>query len=67
MSEPRKLNTGEAQRTVYHAGQSAPRSLHTAGAATGQQQYEEARRAAREAAAQGGRRTRGFQLSLIHI
>ena len=53
MSEPRKLNTGDAHN-VYHAGE-AQRS-----AATEQQQYEEARRRAREAAAAGGRRTRSF-------
>ena len=53
MSEPRKLNTGDAHN-VYHAGE-AQRS-----AVTEQQQYEEARRRAREAAAAGGRRTRSF-------
>lgn len=53
MSEPRRLNTGDAHN-VYHAGD-AQRS-----AATEQQQYEEARRRAREAAAAGGRRTRSF-------
>ncbi|HJC53852.1 MAG TPA: hypothetical protein H9699_01180, partial [Candidatus Gemmiger stercoravium] len=60
MSEPRKLNTGDAQRTVYHAGDGAPRSVRTPGSASQDQQYEEARRRAREAAAAGGRRTRQF-------
>ena len=59
MSEPRKLNTGDAQRTVYHAGDNASRSVRTPGS-TSQEQYEEARRRAREAAAAGGRRTRQF-------
>ena len=59
MSEPRKLNTGDAQRTVYHADGSAPRNIQTDAAAS-QQSYEEARRQARAAAAAGGRRTRSF-------
>lgn len=64
MSEPRKLNTGDAQRAVYHAGD-APRTLHTAGAASAQNgdaaaQLEAARRRAREAAAESGRRSRQF-------
>ena len=59
MSEPRKLNTGDAQRTVYHADGSAPRNIQ-ADAAASQQSYEEARRQARAAAAAGGRRTRSF-------
>ena len=42
MSEPRKLNTGDAQRTVYHADGSAPRNIQ-ADAAASQQSYEEAR------------------------
>ena len=46
MSEPRKLNTGDAQRTVYHADGSAPRNIQTDAAAS-QQSYEEARRQAR--------------------
>ncbi len=33
MSEPRKLNTGDAQRTVYHADGSAPRNIQTDAAA----------------------------------
>ncbi len=57
MSEPRKLNTGDAQRTVYHADGSAPRNIQ-ADAAASQQSYEEARRQARAAAAAGGRRPR---------
>ena len=56
MSEPRKLNTGDAQRTVYHADGSAPRNIQTDAAAS-QQSYKEARRQARAAAAAGGRRT----------
>lgn len=61
MSEPRKLNTGDAQRTVYHAGD-AQRSIRTSGAAgsTSSQQLEEARRRARMAAADSSRRSRQF-------
>lgn len=57
MSEPRKLNTGDAQRTVYHAGD-AQRSIRTSGASS--QQLEEARRRARMAAAESSRRSRQF-------
>lgn len=58
MSEPRKLNTGDAQRTVYHAGD-AQRSIRTTGA-SGSSQLEEARRRARMAAAESSRRSRQF-------
>lgn len=57
MSEPRKLNTGDAQRTVYHAGD-AQRSIRTSGASSSQ--LEEARRRARMAAADSSRRSRQF-------
>lgn len=57
MSEPRKLNTGDAQRTVYHAGD-AQRSIRTTGASSSQ--LEEARRRARMAAAESSRRSRQF-------
>lgn len=59
MSEPRKLNTGDAQRTVYHAGD-AQRSIRTSGAAASSSQLEEARRRARMAAADSSRRSRQF-------
>lgn len=64
MSEPRKLNTGDAQRAVYHAGD-AQRTLNTAGASAAQSadaaaQLEAARRRARQAAAESGRRSRQF-------
>lgn len=59
MSEPRKLNTGDAQRTVYHAGD-AQRSIRTSGAAGSSSQLEEARRRARMAAADSSRRSRQF-------
>lgn len=58
MSEPRKLNTGDAQRTVYHAGD-AQRTIRTSGAASSSQ-LEEARRRARMAAAESSRRSRQF-------
>lgn len=69
MSETRKLNTGSAQRTIYHAGD-VPRSINTqrsvsgtsAAAGTGsvlsQEQYEAARRRAQEAAMQATRARR---------
>lgn len=56
MSEPRKLNTGDAQRSVYHAGD-AQRTIRTSGASS---QLEEARRRARLAAAESSRRSRQF-------
>lgn len=56
MSEPRKLNTGDAQRSVYHAGD-AQRTIRTSGASS---QLEEARRRARMAAAESSRRSRQF-------
>lgn len=62
MSEPRKLNTGDAQRAVYHAGD-AQRTVHTANAAQSAEaaaQLEAARRRARMAAAESGRRSRQF-------
>lgn len=59
MSEPRKLNTGDAQRTVYHAGD-AQRTIRTSGAAGSSGQLEEARRRARMAAAESSRRSRQF-------
>lgn len=59
MSEPRKLNTGDAQRTVYHAGD-AQRTIRTSGAAASSSQLEEARRRARMAAAESSRRSRQF-------
>lgn len=59
MSEPRKLNTGDAQRTVYHAGD-GQRSIRTSGAAASSTQLEEARRRARMAAAESSRRSRQF-------
>lgn len=66
MSEPRKLNTGDAQRNVYHAGdaQSANQIRRTVSTAQSrssvlsQEQYEEARRQAQAAAAQAARARR---------
>lgn len=66
MSEPRKLNTGDAQRNVYHAGdaQSANPTRRTVSTAQSrssvlsQEQYEEARRQAQAAAAQAARSRR---------
>ena len=64
MSEPRRLNTGDAQRTVYHAGdaQRTPGAQRPASesksSVLSQEQYEEARRRAQAAAAQSARTRR---------
>lgn len=63
MSESRRLNTDDAPRSVYHAGD-AQRTVNvrrsTAGGVLSQQEYEAARRRAQAAAANNSRRTRSF-------
>ena len=62
MSEPRRLNTGDGTRTVYHAGDA--RTVNTRHSAAGgmlnQEEYETERRRAQAAAAGNSRRTRSF-------
>lgn len=62
MSEPRRLNTGDGTRTVYHAGDA--RTINTRRSAAGgmlnQEEYETERRRAQAAAAGNSRRTRSF-------
>ena len=55
MSEIRRVNTGDAPRNVYHAGD-APRTVNTGrtvktGSALNQDEYEAARRRAQQLAA----------------
>ena len=62
MSEIRRVNTGDAPRNVYHAGD-APRTVNTGrtvktGSALNQDEYEAARRRAQQLAANNTRRTR---------
>ena len=57
MSEIRRVNTGDAPRNVYHAGD-APRTVNTGrtvktGSALNQDEYEAARRRAQQLAAAG--------------
>ena len=57
MSEIRRVNTGDAPRNVYHAGD-APRTVNTGrtvktGSALNQDEYEAARRRAQQLAAKG--------------
>ena len=64
MSEIRRVNTGDAPRNVYHAGD-APRTVNTGrtvktGSALNQDEYEAARRRAQQLAANNTRRTRSF-------
>ena len=64
MSEIRRVNTGDAPRNVYHAGD-APRTVSTGrtvktGSALNQDEYEAARRRAQQFAANNTRRTRSF-------
>lgn len=64
MSEIRRVNTGDAPRNVYHAGD-APRTVNTGrtvktGSALNQDEYEAARRRAQQLAANNSRRTRSF-------
>ena len=64
MSEIRRVNTGDAPRNVYHAGD-APRTVSTGrtvktGSALNQDEYEAARRRAQQLAANNTRRTRSF-------
>ena len=60
----RRVNTGDAPRNVYHAGD-APRTVNTGrtvktGSALNQDEYEAARRRAQQLAANNTRRTRSF-------
>ena len=64
MSEIRRVNTGDAPRNVYHAGD-APRTVNAGrtvktGSALNQDEYEAARRRAQQLAANNTRRTRSF-------
>lgn len=64
MSEIRRVNTGDAPRNVYHAGDASRtvntgRSVNT-GSALNQDEYEAARRRAQQLAANNTRRTRSF-------
>ena len=64
MSEIRRVNTGDAPRNVYHAGD-APRTVNTGrtvktGSALNQDEYEAASRRAQQLAANNTRRTRSF-------
>lgn len=64
MSEIRRVNTGDAPRNVYHAGD-APRTVNTGrtvktSSALNQDEYEAARRRAQQLAANNSRRTRSF-------
>ena len=64
MSEIRRVNTGDAPRNVYHAGD-APRTVNTGrtvktGSALNQDEYEAARRRAQQLAANNTRRNRSF-------
>ena len=64
MSEIRRVNTGDAPRNVYHAGD-APRTVNTGrtvktGSALNLDEYEAARRRAQQLAANNTRRTRSF-------